>query len=93
MSSAESNKTIRPCSLVWLLLVGLTALALAIGKLELGGSTVVGIILLSTFIKGQMVADHFMGLRHVRPLWRILVTGWLVTVCGAIALAYWLTLA
>ncbi len=82
------RRWIRPCTLVWLLLVGLTLFAFGVGKLELTGSTVVALILASTFIKAQMVADYFMGLKYARPLWRIMMTAWIVIVCGGIGLAW-----
>jgi cytochrome c oxidase subunit IV len=79
---------IRPCTLVWLILMALTLLAFGVGKLELTGSTVVALILASTFITAQLVADWFMGLRTARPRWRFIVTAWIVIVCAGIGLAW-----
>ena len=81
---------IRPCTLVWLLLMGLTLLALAIGKAGLGGPSIVALLLVSTLLKTQLVADHFMGLRRSRLLWRMIVSVYLVLIIGLIGLAYWL---
>ena len=58
---------------VWLILILLTFFAFVVGKLELGGITVIATILLSTLIKGQMVADYFMGLHRVRWKWKIIM--------------------
>jgi len=82
---------IRPCTFVWVILISLTVITLAISKMELGGYSVLGFILILTFIKTQMVADWFMGLRRVRPLWRLIVTTYLVIVISGIALAYHLS--
>jgi len=87
-NTPAQRRWIRPCTLVWLILVALTLLAFAVGKLELTGSTVVALILASTFIKAQLVTDYFMGLKFARPLWRILTTAWIVIVCVGIGLAW-----
>lgn len=79
---------IRPCTYVWLILILLTFFAFVVGKLELGGITVIATILLSTLIKGQMVVDYFMGLRRVRWKWKIIMYSWLLLVIGLIGFAY-----
>jgi len=79
---------IRPCTYVWLILILLTVFAFVVGKLELGGITIVSIILVSTFIKGLMVIDYFMGLHRVRWRWRIMMYAWLLFVTGMIGFAY-----
>ena len=81
---------IRPCTRVWLVLVGLTLFALAIGKAGLGGPAIVAVLLVSTLIKTQLVADYFMGLKHSRLLWRMIVSIYLLLITGLIGLAYWL---
>ena len=81
---------IRPCTRVWLVLIGLTLLALAVGKAGLGGLSIVVVLLVSTLIKTQLVADYFMGLKHSRLLWRMIVSIYLLLITGLIGLAYWL---
>lgn len=73
---------------VWLALVVLTLLTWAVGRAGLGGSPVIAGILLSVAVKGQMVADVFMGLRGVRSPWRWMVSGWLLMVLALIGLAF-----
>jgi hypothetical protein len=51
------------------------------------------ILLVTTFIKGQLVADYFMGLKTVQTKYRLLPTGWLVIVLSLIAVAYYLPVA
>ena len=92
-TQVESKESlIRPCTWVWAMLVLLTGVTLAIGKLQLSGFSVISFILILTLIKTQMVADWFMGLRRVRPLWRLIVTAYLVIVISGIALAYYLSM-
>ena len=56
----------------------------------LGGIWVVALLLLSTLLKTQLVADYFMALKYSRPLWRIIITVYLVIIVSMIGLAYWL---
>jgi cytochrome c oxidase subunit 4 len=90
--SKQSRKLIRPCTFVWLTLMVLTLVTLSIGQMGLSGMNVVIFILVTTFIKGQMVADFFMGLKRVRWAWRIIVLLYMVFVCTMIGIAYWISL-
>lgn len=83
---------LRPCTLIWLALLALTALTWFIGQKGISGLGIVSFVLLVTLFKSQMVADHFMGLKNVRLLWRGLVFGYLVVVCGLIGVAYYVGL-
>ncbi|MFP3874729.1 MAG: cytochrome C oxidase subunit IV family protein [Thiohalophilus sp.] len=81
---------VRPCTRVWLVLVGLTLAMLVVGEMGLSGGSVVTLLLIATFLKTQLVADRFMGLRQSRLLWRMIVMVYLVSVIGLIGLAWWL---
>lgn len=83
---------LRPCTWVWLILMLLTLAILAVGQMGLGGGTVVFLLIISTLIKTQLVADHFMGLKQVRLRWRLIVSLYLLVVMSMIGLAYWLSL-
>ncbi len=74
--------------LVWCALVLLTAATYTLGKAGFGGSLVAMVLLLSVVVKGQLLADHFMGLKDVRTRWRWIVTGWLLVVVALIGFAY-----
>lgn len=80
--------SIRPCTGVWLLLVLLTLVTYSVGEAGLGGIKVVLFLLAVALVKGQMVADFFMGLRHASLRWRIILTIYLLLVVSGIALAY-----
>jgi len=73
---------------IWLALVGLTITTWRIGETGLVGKGAMLALLLIAFIKGQMVANYFMGLRHAHFGWRALVLGYFVLVGGLIAAAY-----
>lgn len=77
-------------TLIWLILVLLTLFTLVIGEMRLGGERVVMILLLTTFLKGQMVVSYFMGLYKVRWLWQFVMLSWSSLVISLIGFAYWL---
>ena len=75
---------------VWLVLVLATGISFAIGESgndALGTLAVSGLMMLAV-VKGWLVIDEFMGLRQAPPLWRRLMLGWLLLVCGGILVAY-----
>lgn len=84
---------LRPCTWTWLILMVLTLAMLAIGKAGLGGVGIASLVLLSTLVKTQLVADYYMGLKRASLLWRAIVTVYLLLVIGMIGLAYWLSLS
>lgn len=88
MTTYLSYLRLRPCTLIWLILLLLTVLAFVLGKLNLSGNTAMGVLLLTTIWKGKLIADYFMGLRQTRLLWRLLIWGWLLIVASAVSLAY-----
>lgn len=76
----------------WLLLLAMTAVTYAVGEngLLAHGSMAVALGVLGlALVKGVVVAQDFLELRHAPKLWRGLVLGWLVLVLGLIVLAYW----
>ncbi len=79
-------------TLVWLLLLALTLTSLALGQSRLGGVSLMLAVLGISVLKGQLIVDHFMGLRRVRLLWRILMMVYLALVGGLIGVAYLLGL-
>ena len=84
----QRSQFIRPCTRVWLALLVLTAITYGIGRMGLGGTQIVMLVLIITFIKGEMVAGFFMGLRKTSLLWRAIMASYLVIVGGGIAIAY-----
>ena len=76
-------------SVAWVALLLLTIFAFSLGYFNYINSTIVGILLLSTFIKGQVVIDYFMGLKNVKLIYRLIPTLWLLLIILGIALAYY----
>jgi len=77
---------------IWLIMMVLTLTTYAMGKLEYSGMAVMLFLLSSATVKAGMVIRDFMELRGVSLLWRVIMYGWLLTVCIAIAIAYIISL-
>ena len=77
-------------TIMWLILVSLTSFTFLIGWNEMVNNSVVGVLLVVTFIKGQLVSDYFMELKHTKKIWRIVPIIWLILILGSIALTYYL---
>ncbi|MDN5850572.1 MAG: cytochrome C oxidase subunit IV family protein [Nitrococcus sp.] len=75
--------TIRALTATWLTLLGLT-LAMWFLRDYRGSDWLAFVVLIVVAIKGQLVIDRFMELRHAPILWRITLSGWLLTVLGVI---------
>jgi len=78
----------RFATLIWLALVILTISTFLIGEEVTAGKTVMLSVLVISLIKGQLIANYFMGLRHVSWLWRGIILGYFVIVGSMIAIAY-----
>lgn len=81
---ASSN---RFSTAIWLVLVVLTLTTFAIGEAGMAGSGAMLGLLLIALVKGQMVANYFMGLRHAALGWRAVILGYFLLVGCLIALA------
>lgn len=73
----------------WLALVSLTLFAFLLGWLKLINVYLVAVLLLSTFVKGYLVIDYFMGLSQVSIKYRIIPTLWLCIIVILIGIAYY----
>ena len=70
----------------------LTLTTYAIGKLGYSGAVVMLFLLSTAAVKSGLIIRDFMELRGVSLLWRIIMYGWLLTVCAAISIAYIISL-
>ena len=78
---------------IWIILVTLTLFAYLLGYLKYINTSLVAVLLVTTFIKGQLVIDYFMDLKEVRLKYRLIPTLWLGVVLSLIAVAYYLPLS
>ena len=82
--------TPRPCTRIWLAMMALTLVTWGVAHLGLAGRWLMLGVLAIALIKGQLVVDHFMGLRRVRGFWRPLLSGYLFLLGAALAAAFFL---
>lgn len=80
---------IKTASWQWLSLLLLTCLVFALAETDNAGNTILLTVLAATLIKGALVIDRFMALRHVGGPWRLIVLGWLLLVQGVIGLSFY----
>lgn len=80
----------RNMKFIWITLISLTLFAFLLGYLQLINASLVTVLLFTTFIKGQLVIDYFMGLKNVALSYRLIPTVWLLLMVSMIALAYYL---
>ena len=77
---------------IWLAMLLLTLTTYAIGKLGYSGAAVMLFLLSTAAVKAGLIIRDFMELRGVSLLWRLIMYGWLLVVCVAIATAYIISL-
>ncbi len=86
--TASLKKTVSFTSLATLLV--LTGISFVLGYLP-ASQLIMMLALVVTLIKGHVIVDYFMGLRHCQPLWRIVMNGYLVLIGSLIAIAYFIS--
>jgi len=75
---------------IYITLVLLTLFAFLAGWLELVNASIVAILIITTFIKGQLIIDYFMGLKEVQFKYRVIPIVWLGFVTVFIGIAYYM---
>ena len=74
---------------LWIFLITLTVFAFLLGWLKLISNVMVIFLLITTFIKGQVIIDYFMGLNEVDGKYRFIPTIWLFTIISLIGVIYY----
>ena len=78
-------------TIIWVILIVLTLATASVGFMEVPGVYIVALVLLSIFLKGQLIIDHFMGLRNVRGFWRHAMLGFVTVIPAIIFTGYYLS--
>ena len=81
-SSSHSSTHI---TIIWLFLIALSGIAAWIGEFGTSTPHMVSFIILALIVKGQLVVDYFMGLKHASWLWRGIMSAFCLLI-GAIML-------
>jgi len=93
MSADVMKGSIVKTSFVWLLLLGLTLLAVIFSQMGVDHNLLLKTVLIITIVKGMLVADVFMGLNLAPKLWYRLMASYLCLVPLGIFLIYFLSAA
>lgn len=80
---------IRPCSLIYLLLIALTFVTWYVGVSQLSGLAFAYLVLGLSLFKGFLIGDYYMGLKTVSTGWRWIIVGWLVIPGSLISIAFY----
>ena len=75
---------------IYLTLITFSFLAFLIAYFEIASVVVISILLVTTFIKGYLVIEHFMDLKEVDSKYRYIPSIWLACVILFIALGYYI---
>ncbi len=78
---------LKPCTAAWLSLLALAAISFQLAY-DKPGRLLMVFVLVLTLLKGQLVVDYFMGLRHAGPVWRATMGAYLIAVGTLIGIAY-----
>jgi len=85
------NKVImKKITIIWSVLIALTVFAFVLGYFKILNNFFIFLLLVTTFLKGQLIIDYFMNLREVQLKYRILPTIWIVVVLVLVSIAYYL---
>ena len=87
-NESATRRWVRPCTLVYLSLLGLTVVTYWIGQSGLSGLPVALGTLALALLKGHLVGDWFMGLRGLTSFWRWVVLVWLFVPGALITAAF-----
>ncbi len=88
----NAMKSYHNVNTVWIVMMLLTISTYAVGELDYSGVIAVSFLLLTALIKGSFIIRDFMELKGVALIWRVIMYGWLWTVCLVIATTYFISI-
>lgn len=76
--NTKQDYLLRPCTVIYIALMGLTFVTWMIGRAGLSGLDISLLVLSLALFKGLLIGDYFMGLRFVTGFWRLPILIWLL---------------
>ncbi len=89
--SQNNFASTKQLTIIWAVLIALTISTAYVGFLELSGLAIVGFLLLTVTIKGQLIIDYYIGLKNVRGFWRLAMLGFVYVIPVIIFAGYYLS--
>jgi len=77
-------------SKVFIVLILCTIYTFLIGWFEINSTIIIAILLFTTFIKGHLIIEYFMGLKSVKGKFRFIPTIWLGIIILSIGILYYI---
>ena len=87
-NDSDYRYPIRPCTLVYVVLMALTVTTWLLGKTGVSGLSIALPVLAFALFKGLLIGDYYMGLKGVHGLWRWAIIIWLVVPGSLITWAF-----
>ena len=75
---------------VYIILIVCTIYTFLIGWFELSSNVLIALLLFTTFLKGNLILEYFMGLKNVKGKFRYIPIIWLTTVILGIGILYYI---
>ena len=77
-------------NIVFISLMLLTLLTWGIGQTDISWKLTFALLLITAFVKIQLIGDFFMQLRTVSSFWRWIITLWILATSTLITIAFYL---
>ena len=84
-TKTSSNKQL---TLIWLILLLLSSIAAWIGEFGASNTGIVAFVIVALIIKGQLIIDHFMGLKQSPLLWRGIMSAFCIVISLIMFITY-----
>ena len=79
---------IKPIDMIWIILMAITVMNALLAETSSTSASIIILVALSTAFKGQMVVDHFMGLKGANRHFRFWMNAYFVIIPALIVLVY-----
>lgn len=91
MSTDQLPPSVQQVTWIWLLLMLATVLAALLSFLPVNSLLMAFLSTLILVWKGQLIVDHFMGLKTASIFWRLIMSAYCVVIAAVVFGMYYLT--
>ncbi|WP_196137882.1 cytochrome C oxidase subunit IV family protein [Aliikangiella sp. G2MR2-5] len=83
-----AHTAIRKATGIWLALIILSVAGACFGEVKALTEEILLATLIILVVKAQLIVDYFMGIKQVRPLWRLTMSGFAISISFIVWLVY-----